>query len=140
MKNGDLFFTHSNSALSRAIRFLTGSKVSHVGVILELEGINFCVEMLPSGCTMTPKEVRFKRSTPFLATPHSVPVDFKAKVLKDVGRVKYDFWGLITAPFFRTKGQKKICSEWVAQLYDLQFPGLSREIEHVDLFNVYFTK
>lgn len=138
MKNGDIFWTHSNALLGRLIRFVTGAKVSHVGVVLVLDDIKFAVEMTSFGCVMRPTDVRFKRCVPFIATPNNIPEDFTKRVLKDVGRAKYDFWGLFMAPFFRTKGQRKICSEWVASLYDLKFPGLSREIGPVDLFNKFF--
>jgi len=142
MKNGDVFFTHSNALLGRLIRFITGAKVSHVGILVELEGILFAVEMTAHGCEMRPKDVRFKdpKIIPFVATPKHLPSDFKKLVIKDVGRIKYDFWGLFMAPFYRTKGQEKICSEWISNILGLKFPGLTREITPVDIFNVLFNE
>lgn len=136
MKNGDIFFTSSKALLSRLIRFFTGSKCSHVGLIIELEGFKFAVEMTSHGCEMRPVKVRFAKQTPVVMSPKEIPHDFKQKVLADVGKVKYDYLGLFLAPFFRTKTEEKICSEWITYIYGFKFDFLDREVEPIDILNV----
>lgn len=138
-KNGDIFFTTSKSLLSRIIRFFTGAKVSHTGVIIELEGYFFAVEMLNEGCIMRPADSRFKNVEHYIFRTIP-PKDFKTKVLNDVGNVPYDWHGLFLSMFMRTKGQEKICSEWVAYILNIKLPYLNREITPSDLINIYSAK
>ena len=136
MKNGDIFFTSSSALISRLVRFFTGGKCSHVGLIIELEGFKFAVEMTQSGCKMTPTKIRFAKKIPLVLSPKQIPGDFKQKVLADVGKVKYDYLGLILAPFFRTRTSEKICSEWITYIYGFKFNFLDREVEPIDILNI----
>jgi len=45
IKTGDLFFTYENSLIPKAIRKMTQSKVSHVGLFIWIEKRLYTVEM-----------------------------------------------------------------------------------------------
>jgi hypothetical protein len=126
IKTADIFFTASDAFFSKLIRIVTKGKVSHVGMFLVIEGRVFAVECLEGkGCRMSLASVRFA-NTKILVKHTNKTTQEKRKIIKnilcDVGRIEYDLWGAIIAPFFKTNNSKNFCSEWVVKILGLQLP------------------
>lgn len=138
IKTGDVFFTYSPALFSKLIRLFTQSKVSHVGFFIWWGNRLFAIESLEGkGCIMSPASTRFKGKMFMIGeTGHQVAKDIIAnKVFDTVGRVKYDMWGAIASLFIDTKTSQKFCSEYTADVLELQFPALDRGITPVDIAN-----
>ena len=136
---GDLYFTKSTALISRVIRLFTRSKVSHVGMFIWIENRLFCIESTAvHGCRMLLASSRMTEKFILEHTHIKVSDSLLTRLLNDVGRVKYNYLGVVLALFIHTHYQSQFCSEWIANKLHLNFSTLSRGVEPQDILE-YFT-
>jgi len=139
IKTGDLFFTYENSFIPKAIRKITQSKVSHVGIFIWIEKRLYTVEMtLREGCVLRPASNRLQGQMFELgkiATDKTV-WEIKDNIYNTVGKIQYDVSSMVRSPwFFRNDAKKAFCSKYVADILGLNFPMLDRGIFPLDVAN-----
>jgi len=136
IETGDIFFEYDNSLISRIIRLVTRSHYSQVGMFVSLGGVPFVVESIQwKGCVMQPVSTRFNKST-FTKVKTGMTLDLN-DILRDVGNVESDYIGAILSPFYRSKGAKQYCAEWVANKLGLSFDNINRNIYPEDIFEYF---
>lgn len=145
IKTGDLFFTYENSLIPKAIRKLTQSKVSHVGLFIWIERRLYTVEMnLREWCVLKPASNRLKGQYFELGKINTDKTawEIKEAIYDAVGRIKYDV-GLLQALWvFNNNTSKSFCSKFVSDILGLKFPMLERGIFPLDVANkcIFLTK
>lgn len=134
-------FSTSTSLISKAIRWFTRSKVSHVWILHEAYGDCYVMDSVASGFRVVPYEYFLKRNRVYylrdveddLRELNIDPVQRLHKVAKWLGR-PYDFLGIVRfllRPLFFWRPvstpRKMICSEAVVRFAPELFPGINPE-------------
>lgn len=136
IKTGDLFFSAKSHPLSRFIRLITRSGVSHVGNYVWLEGRLFVAEATFYGYQLTlasryqGKEYYHGRSSRDNNTEEE-----KKEIIFTLLGTKYDWKGMILSPFLDTKSKQKFCSEASSTVLGIRFPFAKRGVYPLDLAN-----
>lgn len=134
IQTGDIYFTGSNTIVSRIIKYFTKSDISHVGMFVVIGERIFVVELKGDDtCKMIPASTKFeKEKLIYCPTYKELDID---TVIGDVGRIKYNLFGAIVSPFYRTNRARKNCAEWTALKLGLPFEHLKRGLYPIDLLN-----
>lgn len=136
IKTGDVFATHARNPVSKLIRFVSRSEVSHVGLFVWLEDQLYIVESLEGkGLRMMPFYNRFTQES--IAWWARVNHNYSEEEIKDrilterfkgtLPRIgdKYDLTGAALANWFNIMNNSSYCSEYVEKILNLN-SGLSR--------------
>ena len=132
IKTGDLFFTASDSLVSRFIRFFTRSKVSHTGMFVWTKWKNekrlMCVENVMDGFRTTFSSAYIENckangETFYFGGMEEQKIPKEYKILQRVeaysGR-QYDTAGALVSLFRQNQNKNFYCSEFVAKCLDLR--------------------
>jgi hypothetical protein len=144
LKAGDLVFTTDRKPWSRLIRRITKSRISHVGIVVDIRGYPVIAEMLAGGLTLTPIHdkkdiVKVGRFFEFGSYEANKVSDMVLDHWCNDG-IDYDWRGVFA--FISSRVQhcedKYFCSEYVAFVLrecvdGLEFPELDHEIDPSDL-------
>lgn len=137
IESGDLYYTSSRDLYSRIIQLVTKSDISHVGIFYWLGGRLFTIECNTNGCTMIPASNRFKGKVIIQRTGMRP----KASVLmRDVGRVSYDWLGVILSPFVRLQRSERYCAEFVEDSLGVFLGPTDRNVYPVDVYQHFNAK
>lgn len=136
IKTGDIFATHARNPVSKLIRFVSRSEVSHVGMFVWLEGELYIVESLEGkGLRMMPFYNRFRQDS--IVWWARVNHNYSEEEIKDrilgqrfkgtLPRIgdNYDLTGAAFANWINIMNGSTYCSEYVEQILSLN-SGLSR--------------
>lgn len=133
---GDIYFTKAKSILGIIVNFFTSSYIPHVGMFMVIGNRVFCVEINVFGKVSMYLASEFLEKKKILHINTNRDVD-EFEVLKDLGKVKYNYAGAILAPVYRFKNKRKNCAEWVSEKLRIDFPHLKRGIYPSDILSMF---
>lgn len=132
IQTGDVFGTAKMNPISIMIRWVTRSRVSHVGLFIWMENDLWIVESLEGkGIRTMPAVNLFAKSRKIFYTKvysKYSPDKIKERILKagDFGLPKigddYDWFGAIVSPIWDTRTEAPFCSEYDSKILDRKNP------------------
>lgn len=132
-KEGDILMTASNRFLSKAIRAFTKTKYSHGGLVFLINDEWQVLEAQKNGIRVIAwKDYYELNSCSLMILRAKFKIDakeLKRIAIKDLGNVRYDFFGILHQALFQTTGlwigrkgkratKRKYCTEYVAYVYN----------------------
>lgn len=142
LQTGDIVLTTGIGLFSRGIKTITKSRITHVGIVIELYGKKVIAEMLGNGLNIS----TFKRYT-LSKKRHIVQVvrpsylgsfdrfKIRERILDDwIKKIDYDWGGVLKFIFKGSKNDKKkyFCSEYVAEILDSRLHCFEQEPADID--------
>ena len=133
IRNGDGILRTSDSWISRAIRKVTKSEWSHVGMFVDIDGTMFIIEMEAQGARLIKwsdynkgKNVKVLHLVPTMRIDRTKLV---VATIDEAGDTRYDFFGLFHQLIYQMTGvwigklrkkaaKRKYCSELFAYRYN----------------------
>jgi hypothetical protein len=142
INNFDILLVSNSSWLARQIKWFSGSKWTHAGLFVILNEVIFIIEAQSKGIVLT-QFSEYENSNKILALlqPKEKPKKDLTKILKTVGRKRYDYRNLLVLQpikylskkifnkeLFLSKPNNKrfTCSEFVAYVYHEYFMNYSK--------------
>lgn len=141
LKTGDVVLTTGRSPIAGIIKFVSKSKATHVGIVIDLYGKKIIAEMLNGGLTLSTFNCyKRARSRNVLEVLRAVDLaDSHRKIIRDtvlgdfVKKLDYDWHGLFSflLPKVQHRSDKYFCSEYVAKLLDIHLNSFVQPYETV---------
>lgn len=131
IQTGDVYGTASPELFSGAIREITRSQISHVGMFIVLgDGIFIAEAMIGKGVRFMRASTRFKKENFVLL--RGGETDMKL-VWDDIGTVEYGLIDALIAPFINSVSKQTYCSNSLKRWKHLDFSHLKRGVFPSDI-------
>jgi len=135
IKTGDLYYTTGKNLYDRVIHLVSDSDISHVGVFIWVGDRLFTIECVPRGCIMMLASERLRNASVIIQTTGLVPdMDI---ALDSVGKIEYDWVGVLLSPFYRLKRTKEYCVEFIESIFSIQIGPVDRNVYPSDCYEYF---